>query len=609
MTLSSSTGVARVFLRSLNWDFGVGVLCLIASLLLMARLIWLASYHFDVTDDSFYILSALYPEDIMLKGTWFDRYTNLLWSLSSDSLAGFRRAGMIGLIAASTVLSFAISLWLKSCKPSLPLLPTVALVLNGLLFGNILYYQLFLLTPSYNWLTLFGMTLAIAGVFFHFAGTRAITVIGFLGLGGFLTFAGKPTTGLALLVLIFVLFMVASQMRRSLLALTGAIVIATLLAFTHMIFLDGGITASIDKVLAGKDATALLIPGRSLGIAGSESLGFFIALPPLVLRIFPVSIITAALLIVALIIPWPWARNIRHLLARGVLFVFAAAWAWDVWSFGHFRQPYSMHVLLMLPLGGLLIFIAAITTRPTDSRSGDQQALPLRYLIAPVIFLMLCPFIYSFGTNNRIAYHTMSAAGFTASSVLIIAILGHIYARQIIASVCVSVALFVWSNEAIKAAQLKPYRGGMPVAQMDKVLMLPAPIGTLTVTATIAAYAVQLRETAVLANFVPGTPLIDLTGGSPGAAVVLQARFVGVPWTLGGYAGSERYLDFVFDRVPSEIFKTAWLLHAPDGARAYAPEMLERRGMPFPQSYKLVGRIENGPRGEMQELWAPVVAP
>ena len=466
--------------------------------------------------------------------------------------------------------------------------------LAGYLAGALLYYQLFLLSPSYNWLALNGLLLGVTGVFLHLAGARAWLCALVLGVGGYITFAAKPMSGLLLLALIFVLLAVMGQLRRSWPVLAGATALAAGGVLSHMLLVDGGIAASFAKLQLGRDGVALFSPGRGLAEISWEVADFFVTLPALAWRIFPVLVPVAALC--AILAALPVKARIWRFGLRGVLAAVTFAWAWDIWSLNHIRQPYSMHVLMMLPLAAFVVSVPLLARRTPDE--GPKWIA----LVAPALFLMLLPFVYSYGTNNRIAYHTMSAAGFTVAAALVLLEGARARAQQVLGTIAVCTVMTLWGVKAFEAAQAKPYRGGVPASQMTALLEAPAPVGRLSVTPATAQYAADLRAAE---GFVPGTPLIDLTGGTPGAAVLLGADIVGVPWLLGGYPGTPEFVAHVFDTVPPETITRAWVLHAPGGRRSIPATLLAPYGMQFPEDYRPAATLRTGHRDEEQTLWAP----
>jgi predicted cobalt transporter CbtA len=72
---------------------------------------------------------------------------------------------------------------------------TAAALASVLMF----YRGLYVMVPGYNWLAVIGLMGLQAGLYLLAAGRQYWTVALLLGLAGYLTFAGKPTSGIAVL--------------------------------------------------------------------------------------------------------------------------------------------------------------------------------------------------------------------------------------------------------------------------------------------------------------------------------------------------------------------------------------------------------------------------
>jgi hypothetical protein len=93
-----------------------------------------------------------------------------------------------------------------------------------------------------------------------------------------------------------------------------------------------------------------------------------------------------------------------------------------------------------------------------------------------------------------------------------------------------------------------------------------------------AQYVNDAIDSAKRAGLKPGTPIIDLTGQSPGLLYALQALSLGQAWIIGGYPGSERVAVAALARVPCEKIAAAWLLVEPEGPRSIPASVLTQFG-------------------------------
>jgi hypothetical protein len=129
---------------------------------------------------------------------------------------------------------------------------------------------------------------------------------------------------------------------------------------------------------------------------------------------------------------------------------------------------------------------------------------------------------------------------------------------------------------------------------------------TLIVSQEMGRYIDALQTAAFEAGFQPETPLIDLTGSSPGAAYVLRGRAHVFPWPPGGYPGSDAAAVFILSRWQPQALAAAWVLTADrEGAPHLTPSILREVGLDFPADYERVGEIRLPEGDRTQILWRP----
>ncbi|MDO5630167.1 MAG: hypothetical protein Q4G43_17780, partial [Mobilicoccus sp.] len=110
------------------------------------------------------------------------------------------------------------------------------------------------------------------------------------------------------------------------------------------------------------------------------------------------------------------------------------------------------------------------------------------------------------------------------------------------------------------------YEALLPPRGLETATAVVAPEGaSLRLTAEDArtsAELAQVREQYGLA----GTPILDVTGASPGYIRQLGGRPVGSSWLLGGYPGSDAAALDAVATDPHGV-QDAWVLDAPDSPR------------------------------------------
>jgi hypothetical protein len=109
---------------------------------------------FDITDESFYILWASNPADILASTIQFGHYTGILYSLANGSLAVFRLLGLLLLLITAGIFSHSVERYWRHLSGASVSTYSHWLSLGVILSGAIAYYKTWLVTPSYNWLAL-----------------------------------------------------------------------------------------------------------------------------------------------------------------------------------------------------------------------------------------------------------------------------------------------------------------------------------------------------------------------------------------------------------------------------------------------------------------------
>ena len=157
----------------------------------------------------------------------------------------------------------------------------------------------------------------------------------------------------------------------------------------------------------------------------------------------------------------------------------------------------------------------------------------------------------------------------------------------------------------ISTALANPYRQPGPLSENIGVADF-GERGTLNVSRRWETYINSLQATAYGSGFRAGTPLIDLTGGTPGAALVLDATAPGTPWLARSSPDPSTFAVTSLNNADCLALSQAWLLVQPDNPQAIPEsEVLASFGASWPDDYVVVGTIP-GPFGGIQGLFKPV---
>ncbi|SEA11011.1 hypothetical protein SAMN05660420_01243 [Desulfuromusa kysingii] len=150
----------------------------------------------------------------------------------------------------------------------------------------------------------------------------------------------------------------------------------------------------------------------------------------------------------------------------------------------------------------------------------------------------------------------------------------------------------------------KPYRTA-PIDEQTMKVTVGHVASPIFVDLKTSKYIKELQGDAIKSGWVIGNPLIDLTGGSPGAAYILGATAPGSPWILGGYSGSTKFAKTALGYADRSSLDNAWLLIAPEGRRQLSLSVLTDLDLLFPENYIYVGKFTNPTRRETQKLYRP----
>jgi hypothetical protein len=569
-----------------------------------------ANRGFDRTDEAFYLLSIAHPEDVTVTFSMFGAALNPMFRLVDGQIAALRILGTVILWIVS-----AGAAWLTLTRLEFQAgMGEGGMRLNWLLAlfvssGAVLYYFLWLLTPSYNWLALVGLIAFWAGFVLWIKSERR-TWSARLGAALFafaaaLVFWAKPTS--AALLVLYPLGALALERRHWRRLLDGQALLSGAVGFAagmSLPLLSGFSPQTVVTVLSlGVEHQNVLKPSvydmplmvleqalRQTARLFAENIfirdHFWVWLTPLAaFALLSWSKSSAAL----------YQRRARILLAGGLsvsLLTAAVVLADEV-------GRWALTVLLLIAL--YMLAGTQAQRRLSIARGANDSRRNLLWLI-PILGLV---FVFVFGTTNPYAMQAGMSAFFPilAAALLLRSASGGAVNRLLMRAAHPIILLSVIWLTAISS--LTPYRQNLSVWQMDYYAQVDQ-TNTLIVSQEMGRYVDALQTAAFEAGFQPETPLIDLTGSSPGAAYVLQGRAYVFPWLLGDYPGSDSAAVFILSRWQPQALAAAWVLTADrEGAPHLTPSILREVGLDFPADYERVGEIRLPEGDQTQIVWRP----
>jgi hypothetical protein len=526
----------------------------------------------DLTDESFYLLSALQPHDIRLFFTPFHWVSGLLWRASGTLLA-FRAWGL-GLACTSAVaLAWAVLQAAPRAGMNAPEGRLArAAVMAGAAGGALIYGSLLSFTPSYNLLAASGASFSVAFGLFATDGsaarTRTFALLAGVALGA--TFLCKFSAGICvggLVVMLQVAFAWdrRSQWRAPLLTVVCAGATVVLAAWVETGFGEAirEFKSGLDIVwFAQGDGSTL----QRLARSGADLVGMLrgagaVFWGPLVCMVIGLRWRPA-------FFGWAGLAWFAVLLATGR---------------GHLTGGESHFAQQAIPLVAMLAF-ALIAGLKQWTRTWRAALLAATLAVLPAAVAI--------GTSNPLQVQVLGAM---ASWGLLIGLLGFSGDAELNPNAPAAVIFCAIVAAQVMTAGAEPYRM-RPMRQQTEAITLPS-LGRVKVDAATAALAREMQRAARACALAPGTPFLDFYD-VPGVALMIGAVPVETPWLLHG-----AYASLALRNADPSALRRAVVAVKRDGAGVLPapPAQLHE----FPQGYKLCGRSLAPVEGRSVELWTP----
>jgi hypothetical protein len=567
-------------------------------LLILSWLLKYSAYGIDFTDESFYLVWISSPFVYDVSVFLFGFIYHPLYILLSGDIAALRQANILitFVLAWGLAYLFLISLAPEAKEKNVVLHMTAA----GLATSAFILFDSWLLTPSYNSLALQALLIAGIGLLLAEKPINRTSIVGWIliGAGGWLAFMAKPSTAIALAVGVIVYLLLSRKFSIRLFSLAVASALVLLLASALLI--DGSVLRFVERLQLGVEFI------KHLG--GGHTLSQILRIDEFQLdkRANLAILLVFATLFIAILSMW--AKNRKWLfIGLPISIAFFALTA--LLTLGQIHRAAGFG-----QFQGLLIFGAVFAAALSGLIFGRIKAFKTitasQWSVACLFLAM--PHIYAFGTNGNYWRAGSSAAIFWLLSGL--TLLGPLVRERASMLLVLPLAL---AAQAVTATLLQtgleqPYRQTQPLRLNASSLEIGPQKSTLVLSEGYAEYIVSAVANAQEAGFEPATPVIDLSGQSPGILYAMAAENIGQAWTIGGYPGSLKLAEAALARTSCEKIATAWVLFEQDGPRSIPTELMLSLGADFPGGYKQAGtwQTAEGAGGyaarRTQELYKPI---
>jgi len=539
-------------------------------------LIWLmvySRYGFDFTDESSYLVWGATPGLYDWSLSQFGFVYHPFYLLLGGDVVRLRIFNVLATLALSW---FLVDIILKDTfsKGIRGKIQRLAMSF-GFAIGVLVFFSVWVPSPSYNSLNLQALLVVAAGLFSAQAKINKESVIGWtlIGIGGWLAFMAKPSSAAALGVCVFFCLLLARKINFRL-ALLCSVSTLFLLVLSALL-IDGSVTAFV-----GRLQTAMVFVEY---LGGGHTLQQIMRIDDFLLTQEDVLVFRIALIISLVVSIFLYFSN-RFSRLLGFCCACLMLFAIIVMVIGRcvVKLEYSnFHGLLILvvPSSMLLLGICFYRRRFFLNLSLSRLSVALAFA--------LFPHIYAFGTNNNY-WQVGSSAGFfwlLGGLVLLAPAIRGAKATFILLPLVLATQLVV--VVLVQAGMESPYRQTQPLRLNSYTVEVGRSGSNLLLSEEYAAYLTQAITASKQAGFQPGTPVIDLSGQSPGMLYAIGATSIGQAWMIGGYPGSFKLATEALKRVSCEQLAVAWLLTEPEGPRSLSDSLVSSFGAD-PSDYEVV---------------------
>ncbi len=596
--------------------------------ILLVIIIWMAVLlaiprGFDLSDNGFYLMSFRHYQDVSAPFSMFGAFIKPIYDLTGGSVAATRLLGGLILLLASALTAFISIHRIKNpynvSSPARYAEYQRYSSMTLLIVAGSLYYIWWLTTPSYNWLNLIGLMLFWAGLLLWLSNrNQKDSLYGafLLGLACCFVVWARVTTAPFLLIFVALLLGVNRQRYRELVSFQhiGSGLAGLIVGFLPLLLQGDFPPQIVDKMQAGIEFQSLKSATYSsiatlFNNEASKIFEFILTSLVQLWIIWPWWALLGSVVIILSVMTRRTTAAQQLPLTRIIGLALAAGWVVTVVVITG-----SIHSFLDMGLWGLLIYeitlVFILTGHFSDFIIGHRSGAGYASLLSCVAWsaaALTFNIIFSFGSTNIYSIQTGLSSYFYFLAAVILAGTTSYRLGKFLQAVLPLTLICAMGYSLLITSQL-PYRQEVSMLAMTT----PAPLRwgqeTVQVGPQTAHYLTQLQQLALEAGFSAGTPVIDLTGHSPGTVYALDGRTYVFPWIIGGYEGSTPASQWLLEQWSEEELRRAWVLTVEtDPLRAIPSDVLRRLGLNFPLAYERVGDITTPHFQEVQTLWKPRV--
>ncbi|MER8703836.1 hypothetical protein [Mesorhizobium sp. M1273] len=513
----------------------------VTTAILFAWLLYYSNYGLNLDDEGLYLnfIANPFPYAINFPPSLFGFVYHWPYKWVGGNVAVLRMANVALTMALGWNLSFLAirRLWTVGWLQAAVLSAGIASM------ASLVFRIRLTLTPSYYSLAFQSLLIVTSGLLLADRPGHMRQVLGWtlVGVGGWCCFMAKPTTAAAIALVVMLNVVLR---RKSLLPMLGAALVALALLIVTAHLIDGGITGLVTRMVNSAEMEILLGSGhevfRSFRIDWLATSRSQVAIAVLLAIALLLSILMGS------------ADKLLPSLALAAVLIVTTAIALlgiDPISI----QPSTLFLVPAFTCLGAMLYRKGLVLR---TQAANSIALALTFLVLPHVFAL--------GSNSNYWYLGASDALFWMLAVVaFLSSLGH-ERRSLVTLLPLSVLAQLLTAAVINDSILNPPYDVKDQRAYTAVMPMPGG-GKLVIAESLHHYLATATAKARAAGLEVGTPVVDLTGGSPSLLYVLETRALGLPWLSGWFPGGSAVAVGTLGLENCADLAKAWVLIEPEG--------------------------------------------
>lgn len=576
MELDAATEHTGLSPRPSSFEFANKVylaLVIVGAMATLLSVLVKTNHGFDFSDEGYYVNWIAAPRFYQASSSQFGFFYHYFYTVFGRDIVDARIFNVIltyglAVVAVQTYVSGAFS-ELRLEKLSLF---AFSLAFGGL---SLAAFSTWLVTPNYNTLAFQGLLIATIGMNLaaQFKQERVLVPALLLGLGGCLTFLAKPTAAgwLAIGVVCTLAALRALSLRLAI-AAAGS---ATLFLMVSSFVIDDGPAGFVRRLHDGLELQMATQAGYGwmsmfrldrfrLSIHEKIFMGAWVVVTAL-------GILSSAKLT---------ERPRRIWIGCNVLFLATIAALICAPRVLPIADPQHLGMQAFAALYASLVVLGIVRCR-----TGNTIDLPRCMPLIP--FFLLMPYFFSFGTNRNYWEQSSYVCLFWALPAVGLLRPMATMARNFRFLIPLALGIEVLTLVILHRGYEYPYRQPVPLHLQTTETRIGGVV--LKLSSDAAAYIRKAQAIAAASGFQANTPILDLSGQSPGLIYALGGTGLGYPWLAGAYPGSNDVARATIIQDGCVRASQAWVLTEDGGTRELTKSLVALYGANLGTDYVEIG--------------------